>query len=88
MVGRYELSDRARALVRDLPPDREDQRSNPRLGRATYRRPDIVERPVGRLEENRRLATRPEKPAVDFLAMVELVMIQRCLRALDSWDAT
>ena len=43
---------------------------------------------VGWLKENRRLATRYEKLAVNFLAMVKLAMIQRCLRLLDASGAT
>lgn len=69
-------------------PTRKDQRSNPRFDRATYRRRNIIERAVGWLKENRRLATRYEKLAVNFLAMVKLAMIQRCLRLLDSSDRT
>jgi hypothetical protein len=37
-------------------------------------------------KESRRLATRFEKLAVNFLAMVKLAMIQRCLRVLDFSD--
>jgi transposase len=48
----------------------------------------VVERCVGWLKENRRLATRCEKLAVTFLAMVKLALIQRCLRLLDSPDRT
>ncbi|HEU4632200.1 MAG TPA: transposase, partial [Gemmatimonadaceae bacterium] len=39
---------------------------------------------VGWLKESRRLATRYEKLAVNFLAMVKLAMLQRCLRVLYS----
>jgi hypothetical protein len=34
--------------------------------------------------EDRRLATRFERRAVNFLAMVKLAMIQRCLQLHDS----
>ncbi len=67
-------------------PTRKDQRRNPRFDKATYRRRNIIERVVGWLKENRRLATRYEKLAVNFLAMVKLAMIQRCLRVLDPSD--
>jgi transposase len=43
---------------------------------------------MGWLKENRRLATRHEKLAVNFLAMVKLAMIRRCFRLLDSPDRT
>lgn len=65
---------------------RKDQRSNPHFDRSTYRQRNIVERVVGWLKENRRLATRYEKLAVNFLAMVKLAMIQRCLRLLQWSD--
>jgi transposase len=69
-------------------PTRKDQRKNPRFDKATYRQRNVVERCVGWLKENRRLATRFEKLAVNFLAMVKLAMIRRCLRLLDSPDRT
>lgn len=69
-------------------PTRKDQRPNPRFDKVAYRRRNIVERAVGWLKENRRLATRYEKLAVNFLAMVKLAMIRRCLRALHSSDRT
>ena len=65
---------------------RKDQRRNPRFDKATYRRRNVVERCVGWLKESRRLATRFEKLAVNFLAMVRLAMIRRCFRMLESPD--
>jgi transposase len=53
------------------------------LNRDLYRRRNVVERFIGWLKECRRVATRYEKLAVHFLAMVKLAMIQRCLRLLD-----
>lgn len=70
--------------IRAVIPTRADQRANPRFDKATYRRRNIIERVVGWLKECRRLATRYEKLAVNFLAMVTLAMIQRCVRILDS----
>jgi transposase len=43
---------------------------------------------MGWLKENRRLATRHEELAVNFLAMVKLAMIRRCFRLIDSPDRT
>lgn len=74
--------------IRAVIPTRKDQRPNPRFDRETYRRRNAVERCVGRLKEGRRLATRFEKLAVNFLAMVKLAMIRRCPRLLDSPDRT
>ena len=59
-------------------------RANPRFDRGRYRERNIIERVVGWLKESRRLATRYEKLAVNFLAVVKLAMFQCCLRALDS----
>jgi transposase len=67
-------------------PTRKDQKPNPRFDKLTYRRRNIIERAVGWLKEHRRLATRFEKLAINFLAMVKLAMIQRCLRVFDSPD--
>ena len=67
-------------------PTRKDQRANPRFDKPTYRRRNVIERTVGWLKECRGLATRFEKLAVNFLAMVKLAMFQRCLRLLDSSD--
>ena len=63
-------------------PTRRDQ---PRelLDRRKYRRRNVVERCIGWLKESRRVATRYEKLATHYLAMVKLAMIQRCLRLLD-----
>jgi len=69
-------------------PTRKDQKPNPRFDKLTYRRRNIIERAVGWLKEHRRLATRFEKLAINFLAMVKLAMIQRCLRLFDSPDRT
>jgi transposase len=59
-----------------------------KFDREAYRRRNVVERCVGWLKENRRLATRFEKLAVNFLALVQLAMIRLCLRKLDSPDRT
>ena len=74
--------------IRAVIPTRKDQKPNPKFDRETYRRRNIIERAIGWLKENRRLATRFEKLATNFLAMVNLAMIQRCLRLLDSPDRT
>ena len=48
----------------------------------------MVERGVGWLKENRRLATRDEKLAVNYLAVVKLALIRRCFRLLEPSDRT
>ena len=54
----------------------------PVFDKAAYKRRNVVERCIGWLKICRRIATRSEKLAVHFLAMVKLAMIQRCLRLL------
>jgi transposase len=70
--------------IRAVIPTRSNQRAHSQFDRQTYRRRNIIERVVGWLKEHRRLATRFEKLAVNFLAMVKLAMFQRCLRLLHS----
>ena len=50
--------------------------------REAYGRRSVIECCVGWLKECRRIATRFEKLAVNFLAMVKVSIIQRILRAL------
>ena len=52
--------------------------------REAYRRRSIIECCVGWLKECRRLATRFEKLALNFLAMAKVAIIQRILRILFS----
>jgi transposase len=73
------LADRGVKVV--IPTRTNQRRLN--LDRGLYRRRNVVERCIGWLKECRRVATRYEKLAVHFLAMVKLAMIQRCLRLLD-----
>ena len=46
----------------------------------TYRRRNVIERSISWLKHARRIATRYEKLALNFLAMLKLAMIQRYLR--------
>lgn len=66
--------------------DSEEARHDPAVDfdKETYRRRSIVEQIVGWLKECRRIATRFEKLAINFLAMVKLAMIKRTLRILFS----
>lgn len=63
------------------------QRRDPNFDKATYRRRNIIERCIGWLKESRRIVTRFEKLAVNFLAMIKLAMIDRCFRLLLSDSA-
>ena len=74
--------------IRAIIPRRSNQRrrGNERFDRTAYRRRNVIERCVNWLKEARRLGTRYEKLALNFLAMVKLAMIRRCFRVLDSSD--
>jgi transposase len=51
-------------------PTQSNQRRNPRFDRAAYRERNRVERLINRLKQHRRVATRYEKRAVNYLAML------------------
>ncbi len=53
-------------------PTRVDQRRNPRFDRRAYRERNRVERLFNRLKQFRRIATRYEKRAANYLAMLTL----------------
>ena len=67
-------------------PQRDDQRARHR-GRPlkfnpdAYRQRNVVERCIGWLKENRRIGTRHEKLATNYLGMLKLAMIKRYLAA-------
>lgn len=77
----------SRRAIEAVIPTRSDQPRLP-LNRRTYRRRNAVERCIGWLKGCRRLATRYEKLATHFMAIVTLAMIQRCLRLLDPSNRT
>jgi len=59
-----------------------------KINRKKYRRRNVVERCIGWLKWCRRVATRYEKLAESYLAMVKLAMIQRCNRLLEPSNRT
>jgi transposase len=66
-------------------PQRDDQRANHQgrpldFDKSEYRRRSLIEQCIGWLKECRRIGTRFEKLAINFLAMVKVAMIQRYLR--------
>lgn len=61
---------------KDQHPDDRRHRFDPKL----YRRRSVIEQCVCWLKECRRLSTRFEKLAVNFLAMIHLAFIERYLR--------
>ena len=65
-------------------PQRDDQRAHHRgrplkFNRDLYRQRNVVERCIGWLKENRRVATRYEKLATNYLGMLKLAMVMRYL---------
>ena len=70
--------------IRPLIPRKENEklRNDGRsvFDKQAYKRRSIVEQTIGWLKECRRIGTRFEKLAINFLAMMKLAMIQRCLR--------
>ncbi len=77
---------RSRGIQAVIPCKRKAHRKAGRpceLDKTKYRRRNSVERCIGWLKACRRIATRFEKLAIHFLAMVKLAMIQRCNRLLN-----
>ena len=71
--------------IRGVIPTRKDQPRDLAFEKAQYRRRNIVERAVGWYKEYRRLATRYEKLAVNYLAFWLVAMIEKDLRLLGFW---
>jgi transposase len=61
-------------------PTRKDQPQQKTFDKATYRKRNIIERAIGWFKECRRLGTRFEKLAVNFLAFWMVAMIEKLLR--------
>jgi transposase len=68
-----------RKLIQDVIPTKVDQPMRSSFNRELYRQRNVVERCVGWLKECRRIATRYEKLALNFVAMLKFAMIQRYL---------
>lgn len=69
--------------IKAVIPRRKDQDPDDgrhRFDRKLYRRRSVIEQCAGWLKECRRLGTRFEKLAVNFLAMIHLAFIERYLR--------
>lgn len=65
--------------IGDVIPTKDNEERRPDFNKRAYRQRNIVERCIGWLKEFRRVATRYEKLAVNFLGMVKLAMILRYL---------
>ena len=78
------LSQRA---IEAVIPNRSNQQ-RVRISKRKYRGRNVVERCIGWLKWCRRIATRYEKLADSYLAMIKLAMIQRCNRIRELSDRT
>ena len=76
---------RRRGLGAVIPSTRSRKRRRG-LDQAAYRERNVVERTLGHLKEHRRIATRQEKLAESYRAMVQVAVMERYLRVLDSPD--
>lgn len=65
-----------RRRIRPVIPTRSDERRNPSFDKTAYRERNVVERCVGWLKGFRRIGSRFEKLAVNFMAMLRLGMIR------------
>jgi len=63
-------------------PTKSNEKPRPGFDKEAYRRRNVVERCIGWLKECRRIMTRFEKLAVNFVAMFKLAMIRRYFRVL------
>jgi transposase len=64
-----------RRHIRAVIPSKSNQRRQPNFDRAAYRRRNLVERLINRLKQFRRIATRYEKRAANYLAMIHIGML-------------
>ena len=72
----------AKRNIEDVIPTQSNEIPNPNFDKEKYRRRNVVERFIGWLKEYRRIATRYEKLAENYLAMVKIAII----RMLINWD--
>lgn len=70
----------ARRGIRHTIPRRKDQGQDPDFKKETYRKRNVVERLFNRFTQFRRVATRYEKRASSYLAMVTLAAVVIWLR--------
>jgi len=61
--------------IKAVIPTKKNERRSPHFDKAAYRERNVVERTINRLKQFRRIATRYEKRAVSYLAMLTLAAI-------------
>lgn len=68
--------------IEDVIPKNSNQIRDPKFDKKTYKLRNIVERSIGWIKENRRIATRYEKIIDNYLAMVHIAIVRMIL----NWD--
>lgn len=71
-----------RRRIEDVIPTKSNQKPRAGFDKDKYRRRNVVERCIAWIKEFRRVATRYEKLAVSYLAMLKLAMMRRYFRVL------
>lgn len=74
-----------RERLPNLPP-KANRRSKPYFSKWLYRERNLIERFFSKLKHFRRVATRYDKLAKNFLVMVQLTSMRMWLRAYESTD--
>lgn len=70
--------------IKPLIPTRSNQPREERFDKEAYKRRNVIERLVGWLKERRRLCTRFEKLAENYLSMVKLAFIEKCMLLINA----
>jgi Transposase and inactivated derivatives len=68
--------------VEPLIPTRSNKRTRPPFDRERYKQRNLVERFIGRIKENRRVATRYDKKASHYEAFVVLAALKSWLKII------
>ena len=87
-MSRYDLTDFEwrvidRGATPNIPP-KSNRRWKPCFSKRLYRERNLIERFFSKLKHFRRVATRYDKLAANFLAMVQLASMRLWLRAYES----
>ena len=80
-------SDTLRGQIEDaglepIIPFRKNRKNRPEIDRDRYKERNIVERFIGKLKENRRVATRYDKKATHFAGFLTLAAIKAWLKII------
>jgi transposase len=70
-----------RHRIKAIIPTKANEKRRRGFDREAYRSRNVVERCISWLKESRRVATRYEKLARNFLGMIKLAMVERLLRS-------